>query len=302
MWGYMPVVKASESPFRKNESIPFGLPKLDKVTGGGVPRKYVTEFIGEAGTGKSNLAMLAVREAQKMGLRCFYADVERTFAFDFAEKIGVDLKKLSISYHDTAEQYLTEIYELIEKKKYDLFVLDSIGALEAQEDFDKNLVAKGYPALTLLIARFLRKIVALMTMNNSALIIVNHEKTDFMGGKRILGGKSLKFHKCLSIKLYHNGFNVKQGEEIIGKVVMAKIEKIKPNLNGIPWTEVKLQYLKEVGFSAGQDLLDQALDKGIITKQGNTHYFGEQKLGMISAVREKMKDPALQEAIRNALT
>ena len=271
-------VSANKSPYRDIDRIPCGLPALDRLTNGGIPRKFTTELLGKAGTGKSTLALFIIREAQKQGLKCFYADVERTFAFDMAERLGIDLKKLEMFYAETAEEYLNEIITGLEKKKYDLIVLDSIGALAAQDDYQNDLTAKGFPVLASLMTRLVPKIVSKLGEANAAFIVVNHQKTDMQGNMRTLGGAALMYHKALSIKLYHNGTNLKQGDEIVGKVVMAKLEKIKPFLGGTAWGEVKLQYLATDGFSVQADLLDEAIDRLIIRKEGGSYFLGDDKI------------------------
>ncbi len=284
----MPIIQANESEYRNVDRISTGIPELDEKTGGGIPRKFTTELSGEPGTGKSALAMFIVKEAQDLGLRVLYADVERTFAYSFAEKIGIDLKKLNMLIEDTAEQYMNTILDMLDKKKVDLVILDSFGALEAAEDYERREVAaKGYPVLALLTDRFVRKAVIALPKANAALIVINHEKKTFEGFKKLLGGKSLAFHKTLALKLYHNGNNVKQGDEILGKEVMIKIEKIKANLGGTPWTEVKIHYTTEKGFTYVMNLIERGEAAGILTKKANTYYFmGETKIG----TKNKVKD------------
>ena len=64
-----------------------GIPILDIMLGGGIPRGRIVEIIGAFSSGKSLIAMLAVASAQKSGEVCCYIDVEKAFDPLWAEVI-----------------------------------------------------------------------------------------------------------------------------------------------------------------------------------------------------------------------
>ena len=44
-------MKASESPYRKIQWVPTGYTQLDKILGGGIPLRRITEISGKYGVG-----------------------------------------------------------------------------------------------------------------------------------------------------------------------------------------------------------------------------------------------------------
>ena len=63
------------------------------------------------------------------------------------------------------------------------------------------------------------------------------------------------------------------------------------------------QLIFGTGFSVGADLLNIALDKGVIEQKGRTYYFGDMKLGVgLGATRNMIEeDEVLLEAIKKKI-
>ena len=59
--------QTGDSDTFKTNRIPFNIPALDKLTGGGIPFKKMTLIYGPTNVGKSYLASQIVVNAQKMG-------------------------------------------------------------------------------------------------------------------------------------------------------------------------------------------------------------------------------------------
>jgi hypothetical protein len=124
-----------------------------------------------------------------------------------------------------------------------------------------------------------------------------------MSGKLLTsGGKKLAYHKALSIRLKQKqGVSLKQGDRKVGKVVVGEVRKNK--LAATEGLEIDGQLIFGTGFSASADLLADAIDKGVITKKGNTFYFGSEKLGVgLGKLRRAVEaDAVLAEKIKLAL-
>ncbi|MEM2739701.1 MAG: ATPase domain-containing protein [Candidatus Bathyarchaeia archaeon] len=58
-------------------SIPTGCSKLDELLGGGIPLGKLTLLYGEAGSGKTTLALQASASAARMGFKVLYLDCDR---------------------------------------------------------------------------------------------------------------------------------------------------------------------------------------------------------------------------------
>ncbi len=259
--------------------IPTGL-FVDKLTGiGGIPRGVITEFFGDEGIGKSTVCLQLVASAQQKGLKCLWADVEWSYGAQYAASLGVVNKELGLIRERYAEATLDGIEEAVESGKWDIVVLDSIGGILPRAEAEKGAEGKTIGGQAILIAKFCRKIVPLLRIHNVALVVINHSFIDIMSGKLLTsGGKKLAYHKSLSIRFKQKqGVSIKQGERKVGKVVVGEVRKNK--MAGTEGLELDGQLIFGTGFSASADLLGNAIDVGVVTKKGNTYFYGETKLG-----------------------
>lgn len=252
---------------------------LDRVLGG-IPRGKIVEIFGDPSVGKSTLALQIVAAAQKQGLKCLWADVEYSFDTRYAESVGVDNATLGIIREETAEDTLDAIEKAIEDGEYGIVVLDSIGGLVPRAEKEKSSGEKVIGGQAGLIARFCRKIVPLIDRKQTTLIVINHSFVDIMSGRIMTsGGAKLAYHKSISIRLKQKpNVSLKQGDQKVGKVVIAEIKKDK--VGGNEGVEVEGQLIFHQGFSRAHDQFAEELATGIITKKGNTYYRGEVKLGV----------------------
>lgn len=278
---------------------------LDKLTGiGGIPRGVITEIFGDEGIGKTSVCLQIVAAAQKAGLRCLWADVEWSYAPAYAASLGVDNSKLGLIRERFAETTLDAVEEAAESGDWDLIVFDSIGGILPRAEAEKGAEGKTIGAQAQLIAKFCRKIVPSISVHNVALLVINHAFTDLMSNKLTTsGGKKLAYHKSLSIRLKAKfGANVlKQGDRRVGKMIVGEVRKNK--VGDTEGLEIDAQLIFGNGFSVAADLLADAIEKGIISKKGNTYWFGTEKLGIgLSRVRKMMEDDAvLSEKVKQAL-
>lgn len=296
----MKIPRASEST--DYGVISTGLPQLDRITGiGGIPFKRITEISGTWSVGKTSLALSMVAQGQREGRECIWVDAEWSWDSMYAEALGVDIKKLGLIQTRHAEDALDQLLEYVEEGKNTLIVIDAVGALHPKDEAEKYSGERTIGAQSSLVARFCRKIVPMLSLNNNALVVLNHEYTPIMatGGRPQLktsGGAKLEYHKSLWIRLSKNGMALKVGDEFVGFKVIAEIRKNKMASTQKQECELEMFYGK--GFNPTSDLLADALEKEIIVKVGNTHYLKDEKLGGISKVRELMKDTEFVERLK----
>lgn len=300
----MKIPRASESA--GYEVISTGLPQLDKVTGiGGIPFKRITEISGTWSVGKTTLALQIVKSAQEQDIECIWLDAEWSFDNLYAEKVGVDTSKLGLLQSRAAEDSLDQILKYVEDGKDTLIVIDAVGALHPRDEAEKESGERTIGSQSSLVARFCRKIVPMLAINNNALIVLNHEYTPIIatGGRPQLmtsGGKKLEYHKSMWIRLSKTGSVLKDGDSFVGFVVEAEIRKNKMAATQKESCEMQLIYNR--GFNPTSDLLQEALDRGIIEKKGNTFYFEGAKLCVGQAkLREKFAEPDFAAKLQDLL-
>jgi len=278
---------------------------IDRLSGlGGVPKGVITEIFGDESVGKTTLCLHIVAAAQRQGLRVLWADVEWGFDARYAKSLGVDTSKLAILREKIAETTLDTLEVEIEKGKWDLVILDSVGALSSRAEQEKSAEERTIGSQAGLVSRFVRKIVPSISINNIAFVAINHSFVDIMGGKLLTsGGKKLRYHKQLSIRLKakFGGTALKQGDRIIGKKVVGVTTKNK--LAPTEGMELEATIILGKGFSPTADMLDLALERGTISKRGTTYYLGNERLAVgLSKTRQLLEtDPVLTEKVKLAL-
>lgn len=285
-------MKASESPFRNLDWISTGLAPLDKILGGGVPSRKITELSGKFSVGKSTLALSVVSEAQKKGKPCLWGDIEFSFDEQYAKALGVELLNLDLIQEELAETAIDEIEKWASENKNGLIVLDAVGGLLTMEEAQKNANEKTIGGQAKLVATHVRKMVPKIALNNHAYLMLNHEFTDIMTGKiKTSGGAKLEYHKSIWLALRKMPKQLTQGENRIGDVIEAHVKKNKlaPTLS----QKCELNLLYGFGFDRNADALQNALDNGTITQKGRSYFFADEKIAVgMPALREWFKENA----------
>ena len=76
------------------ELIPTGIPAIDRLTGGGIPKGTLTEICGAASTGRTSLVFAVLSQATRRGECCAWIDTAGAFDPLSAEEAGVDLDRI----------------------------------------------------------------------------------------------------------------------------------------------------------------------------------------------------------------
>jgi hypothetical protein len=117
---------------RETEQIPTGIPAIDKLTEGGIPRRTLTEICGRESTGRTALVFALLSQATQRGECCAWIDTGGAFDPVSAVEAGVDLDRvLWVNCGGNAQHALKSTDLLIQAGGFGLVVLDMADTADA---------------------------------------------------------------------------------------------------------------------------------------------------------------------------
>lgn len=282
--------------------IPTGSISLDIATGvGGYPRGRVIEIFGPESSGKTTLALLAIAEAQKQGGIAAFIDAEHALDVNYASKLGVDIENLLISQPDTGEQALEVTETLVRSGAVDIIVIDSVAALVPKAEIEGDM-GESLPGLQArLMSQALRKLTAAISKSQTVVIFINQirQKIGVMYGnpETTPGGNALKFYASMRLDIRKID-TLKEGQETTGGRVRVKIVK---NKVAPPFKQAEFDIYFNEGISKVGELIDLAVEKGIIEKSGTWYSYNGSRFaqGRENAKEHLKNHPELFNEIYN---
>jgi len=273
------VMRLGEATHLEIDVIPTGSLSLDIALGvGGIPRGRVTEIYGPEGSGKTTLCQHVGAEAQKLGGVVAYIDMEHALDPGYAARCGVDVENLLISQPDTGEQALEIAETLIRSGAVELVVVDSVAALVPRAEIEGEM-GDSHPGLQArLMSQALRKLSGAVKQTNTALIFTNQlrEKIGVMFGnpETTSGGRALKFYASVRLDV-RRVTSIKERGEVIGSRTRVRVTK---NKVAPPFRVAEFDIMYDEGISKAGDLLDIAVELGLIEKRGSYYYRNDENL------------------------
>ena len=292
------------------EAIPTGIASFDLSTGvGGIPRRRVSIFQGEEGSGKTLLLLLLIAQIQRSGGAAAFVDLEHALTPDFARLLGVDYDGLMISKPRTMEEAYDVARPLCHSGLFDVVGFDSAVALASEAAIDKSARdGQQRAAVAQVHSEELPKIVS--TINErTAFVLINQQRenpnppTWWRGGKQLYspGGRALRHHSSMTIDITMGKVFRDASGNRVGHVAKTYVSK---NKVAQPFRRAEFDIRYDTGVDPLTELIAAAMNGSVLTQSSSWFYLEivNPSTGEILETKKWNGRAAMEEEIRGSPT
>lgn len=291
-YGLNTVNRVADMDVADIEFISTGSILIDKALGGGFAKGRIIEIYGPESSGKTTIALHAIAEVQSGGGEAAFVDMEHALDFIYARNLGINTDDLVFSQPENAEQAIEIIDALVKTGEVSLIVLDSVAAMIPKKELDGESGDSVVGLHARLMSQAMRKLTGVVSRSNCTLIFINQlrEKVGILFGSPEVttGGNALKFYASQRIDIRRTKTNKDKDGDSISNLVKVKIKK---NKVAPPFKEAEVTIIYGKGISKVAEVLDIAVEMGLVEKSGSWFSYGETRLGQgREAVIEILED------------
>lgn len=286
------------------EVIDTGSVFLNEVLGtNGFPKGRIIEIYGSESSGKTTIALSAVKQCLAKGGNVAYIDAENALDSKYVSNLGIDTKSLLVATPLHGEQAFSIIDALLKTRMMDLIVVDSVAALVPKVELDGDISDQNMGLHARLMSKGLRMIQHEVAKSNTCVIFINQTRekigTYFGSNQTTTGGVALKFYASMRLEVRRSEL-IKSGDEIVG--IRSKINLIKNKLAS-PFQTCFVDIYFNKGFDPKKEIIDYAIERNIIQKSGSWYYLNDTKLAQGKAnlmeYFDKKENHSIYENIKN---
>jgi recombination protein RecA len=258
--------------------IPTGSMLLDGALGvGGYPGGRIMEIYGPEGSGKTTLAMHACVNAQAMGKKFAYVDMETTLDLDYFRRLGVQGERNKDWLH-VCPEVGEDAFDIVTKwvdAGIDLVVVDSVAVMTPRAEYDGESGEAFMGLQARMMGQGLRKLAGRVHAHSSVLIFINQVRmkigVQFGSPETTTGGNALKFYASVRLDVRQVGDPIlDQDGTQIGRITKVTVKK---NKVAPPMKVVEVPVVWGRGIAPEMELLDVLLVEGIVGKTSSYFVF-----------------------------
>ena len=270
----------SELSPTKDDIVSTGIMGLDIALGvGGIKKGSIVEIYGPESGGKTTLVLQLCKQYQKLDKPVLYIDTERTLTKETIESMGIKEKNFYLMHVNNLEQALETCKTVAQAGTFSAIVIDSLAGLAPKAQIDGDIGDSHAGLFSRIMSDALSVLTPILDNSGCTLIVINQlrEKVGVMFGnpEKTTGGRALKFYSSVRLDVRRIE-SIKSMGDIVGfhtRVAVIK-NKIAPPLKNV---EFDIMFGK--GRSVEGDILDQAVEKGVITKCSSWYLYDGNKIG-----------------------
>lgn len=279
-FGILNIKQLNELPPTKDDIVSTGIMGLDIALGvGGIKKGSIVEIYGPESDGKTTLALQFCKQYQKLDKPVLYIDTERTLTKETIESIGIMEKDFYLMHVDNLEVALGVCKTVAQEGTFGAIVIDSLTGLAPRAQIDGDIGDSHVGLFSRIMSDALSVLTPMLDNAGCTLIVINQlrEKVGVMFGnpEKTTGGRALKYYASVRLDVRRIE-PLKNSGDVIGNRTRVKVIK---NKIATPFKEVEFDIMFGQGISVEGDILDQAVEKGVITKSGAWYLYEGNNIG-----------------------
>ncbi len=285
-FGVLNIKQLSELPPTKDDIVSTGIMGLDIALGvGGIKKGSIVEIYAPESAVKTTLALQMCKQYQKEK-PVLYIDTERTLTRETIEMMGIKEKNFYLMHVNNLEQALETCKTVAQSCTFSAIVIDSLAGLAPKAQIDGDIGDSHAGLFARIMSDALSVLTPILDNAGCTLIVINQlrEKVGVMFGnpERATGGRALKYYASVRLDVRRIE-SLKSMGDTVGFRTRVTVTK---NKLAAPLKNVEFDIMFGHGISEEGDILDQAVEKEVITKCSSWYLYDGNKIGQ---VRENAK-------------